>query len=211
MKIVVGVPSFDYVPADTFASLFATFSSERDKRLIYVNSRSSLVQEARFMLVKAAREAEADKILMIDSDHTFPPDTISRLLAHDKEMVGATYVRRRPPHNILGRTLEGYNFNSKLTGLQKVGLMPLGCMLIDMWLFDKVELPWFCVGFDLKRQLWTGEDFGFCTGVRQHGYDVWCDFELSREIGHVGQKTYFWADAPPDEEYVYVEDTKDEE
>ncbi len=130
----------------------------------------------------------------------FPPDGLARLLAHDKHMVGATYVRRRPQYGILGRTLDGYLFNKKMTGLQKVGLMPMGFMLVDAMLFEKVDCPWFCVGFDPNLDVWTGEDYGFCTGVRQAGYDVWCDFDLSREIGHVGQKTFYWSDAPDEDE-----------
>src|SRR5690349_9439612 len=110
MRVCVCVPSGDYICSEFMASMFAMFSSERETQLVYVNTRSSLVQEARFLLVRTALGTGADKFLFIDSDHIFPPDALSRLLKHDKDMVGATYVRRRPEYSILGRTLDGYLF-----------------------------------------------------------------------------------------------------
>lgn len=192
MKIAVAVPSGDFIHTDFLSHIFALFSSERAKQLCYINTRSSMIQQGRYMLVEAAQAAGADKILMIDSDHTFPPDGLNRLIEHDKAIVAATYSRRREPYGILGYDIDGHPIQASARGLEKVALLPLGFALIDMEVFHKVDRPWFCVGFDPVKKCWAGEDYGFCTGARQAGYDIWCDFDLSREIGHLGLKVFTW-------------------
>ncbi len=192
MKIGVCVPSMDMIHADFMSHLFALFSFERENQTIYINTRTSLVQQARYILVQTAQQAECDKMLFIDSDHIFPPDALTRLIRHGKPIIGCTYPRRREPFGLLGYRADGYEITPADHGLERVHLLPLGFMLIDMEVFDKVEIPWFCVGYDLTRDLWTSEDYGFCTGARHHGYEIWCDFELSREIGHIGQAIYSW-------------------
>ncbi len=192
MRVGVAIPSMDQVPADLLACLMALFSYEKANETIYINVRTSLIQQSRFMLVKTAMQAGCDKILMIDSDHVFPPDSLTRLLKHDKPIIGCTYPRRRHPFGLLGYQIDGYEITTANHGAAEVSLMPLGFMLVDMAVFNEVEVPWFCVGYDPVQDLWTSEDYGFCVGARQHGYEIWCDFDLSREIGHVGTAIYSW-------------------
>jgi hypothetical protein len=35
-----------------------------------------------------------------------------------------------------------------------------------------------------------GEDYAFCKKVRERGCKIWVDLDLSREIGHIGSKTF---------------------
>jgi hypothetical protein len=80
------------------AMLLATASLPRagafeKLRLSYTLASGHLLP-TRDHLAKAALAAGADKILWIDADQTFPPDTLIRLLARNLRIVGANYVRR---------------------------------------------------------------------------------------------------------------------
>jgi hypothetical protein len=61
-------------------------------------------------------------------------------------------------------------------------------MLIRMSVFDRLPKPWFnlvAVGDQLR-----GEDYHFCESARAAGIEVWCDGDLSAELGHIGQKIH---------------------
>lgn len=184
--IAVAVPSGDMVHAD-FAMRLANFCINPGARIFLINVKSSLVMVARNQCVEAARLAKATHLLFLDSDILFPADTLTRLLAHNKDIVGGLYVQRAPPHHPLGLTIDGRH-EMVATGLQKMQTMPTGCLLLKLSIFDKLPKPWFntqAVGDKIM-----GEDFYFCERATAAGFEIWCDGDLSRELGHIGQKAF---------------------
>ncbi len=121
-----------------------------------------------------------------DSDMMSPMNTIDRLLAHKKDIACATYIRRGPPFDKLGHLVEGED-PDKQTGLSELTHMPTGCSLIKTSVFDKLKKPYFRGGADEKYGKLRGEDFIFSEMVRALGYQIWCDNDLSKEIGHLYQ------------------------
>src|SRR5262249_32342936 len=106
-----------------------------------IHQRGSNYAHARNQLAGAGLQLGASHILFLDSDMTFPPDTLSRLLSHHKPIVGANYCRREE-HNpsLLGSDLP----NSPPMGvLKRMFHLPLGLMLIATSVLDKLEPPWF--------------------------------------------------------------------
>ena len=57
-------------------------------------SESSSVAKNREWLSNEAEKIGADWLLWLDSDQTFPADTLLRLLAHGLPLVGANYPQR---------------------------------------------------------------------------------------------------------------------
>lgn len=184
--VAIAVPSGDMVHAD-FAMRLATLCLNPGARAFVVNARSSLVMVGRNQCVEAARLAKATHILFLDSDIVFPANTLARLLAHNKDAVGALYVQRVPPHMPLGVTDDGKQ-EAITSGLRRMKLMPTGCLLLRSGLFDALPKPWFNTR-EVEGKI-MGEDFHFCEQLARHGIDIWCDGDLSREIGHIGQKTF---------------------
>jgi len=42
---------------------------------------------------------------------------------------------------------------------------------------------------DFRTTQWmTGEDYSFCQKARRHGYQIWCDIDLTDTIGHLGEQ-----------------------
>ncbi len=184
--VAIGIPSGDMVHAD-FAMCLATLCLNPGARTCIINAKSSLVALGRNQCAEAAKLAGATHLLFLDSDMVFPVTTLSRLLKHNKDIVGAIYSQRTPPFHPLGVTIEGSHTNVT-GGLQQMKIIPTGCLLISMKVFDKLPKPWFNTSVEGEKIL--GEDYYFCEQARKVGFEIWCDGDLSREIGHVGQKTY---------------------
>jgi hypothetical protein len=184
--VAIAIPSGDMVHAD-FAMRLATLCLNPGARACIVNAKSSLIMVGRNQCVEAARLVKATHALFLDSDIVFPADTLTRLLAHDKDIVGGLYIQRTPPHHPLGVTYEGKH-EAVTSGLRRMKIMPAGCLLLRLSIFDKLAKPWFNTRAEGEKIM--GEDYYFCERASDAGFEIWCDGDLSREIGHIGQKTF---------------------
>ncbi len=182
--VAVGLPSGDLVHAD-FAMSLAMLCMNPEPAVALVNARSSLIPVGRNQCVEAAKAMKASHLFFLDSDIVFPPDTLKRLLAHGKDIVGASYSKREPPYYPLTVTEENEHAFIK-AGLRKVKLIPTGCLLMRMNVFDALTTPYFNLAVE-GGQL-RGEDYFFCEKARASGFTVWCDGDLSMQLGHIGQQ-----------------------
>lgn len=191
MRIAIIIPSGDMVHTDfamCLTRLVATTFSAGIEAFI-INPRSSLVQKGRWNGVRQALAHDADKILFIDSDQTFPDNALIRLLSHDKKFIGATYRLRNNKIEYTARGENGERINmSHYTGLRQVASNGLGFSLIDAEVFKKIDEPWFNVSFDDGQ--WISEDESFCHAATAAGYYIEVDAVLTKEIGHIGIKNY---------------------
>lgn len=195
-KTCIGIPSNDMVHADAVACwlILQHYCLIKGLRHGIVNSKCSLIEVGRNNLVSAARQIEATHLLFLDSDMMVPPDTLARLLAHDKPIVGATYTKRRGPFDLTHRELNGGPGQIGKPGLREVSRMPTGCLLIDMSVFEKLSKPYFPVKWSEAGDC-ISEDNVFCDRAREAGFSVWLDMDLSREVQHLGQHGYRLEDA----------------
>jgi len=184
--VAIAIPSGDMVHAD-FAIRLATMCLNPGARTCIINAKSSLVALGRNQCAEAAKLAGATHMLFLDSDMVFPIDTMMRLLKHNKDIVGAVYSQRAAPFHPLGITFEGEHMHVT-QGLKRMRIIPTGCMMIKMSVFDKLPKPWFTTKIEGEKIM--GEDYYFCEQVQKAGLEVWCDGDLSREVGHIGQRVY---------------------
>ena len=126
---------------------------------------------------------------MVDSDMTFPRTALSLLLRHRCDVVGAIYTKRVPPYSVLGTAVEPHTLDGP-HNLLEMARLPTGFMLIRMTVFDRLAKPYFRFGVNETSGEIVGEDYVFCDRVRQAGFRIWCDCELSREMGHIGQQIH---------------------
>ena len=155
------------------------------------------IDEMRNVAVAKAREEKAKWLLFIDADMVVPEDTLERLLAHDKPIVGGLCRQRKTPHAmcIWKLTDEGWPAfqEPKGQGLHKCDATGAACLLISMEVFDAIDkaLPhlkdrYFLDGRQipgLKPQEQVSEDLWFCAAARAAGYTVHVDLAL--RIGHL--------------------------
>src|SRR5215471_6859892 len=96
--------------------------------------QSSIITHARDNILDAVEDLERKNVkiewcFFLDSDMIFPNDVLFHLLSHQKDIVGCTYVRRTPPYDVHGRTLEG-KMTVVDTGVMEVAALPTGCLLV---------------------------------------------------------------------------------
>ncbi|MBX3502804.1 MAG: glycosyltransferase [Alphaproteobacteria bacterium] len=186
--VAILIPSGDLLHADFALSLAAVVRCSRSARVIDImNERSSNLARSRNNLVRRALERRADWALWFDSDMTFPPDTIDRLLSHNEPIVGATYRRRNDPKgSVIGPMLpDQAGVPEDMTAM---GYLGMGCVLVSMRVFADVPEPWF--NFDETPGRETGEDRWFFERAREAGYRVLCDDWLTTQVGHIGCVTH---------------------
>src|SRR6478609_6265103 len=94
--VALGLPTFDMVHADFCMSLANMIASSRYEVVFgFCHTKATWVAHARNLIVEGAQGLKADWILWLDSDMTFPKETLLRLLQWDKDIVGATYVKKK--------------------------------------------------------------------------------------------------------------------
>lgn len=165
------------------------------------------IHQSRQELLEGAIASGATHVLWLDSDMRFPPTAFLQLLKREVPFVGINYAKRRMPPQFVGikrfprsedeqgaylETLEDS------TGLEECDILGFGVFLMEtatlVNLPDNSDNPWFMHG---KTELGAdiGEDAWFCRYMVQDilGERIFCDHDLSKECGHLGQfefKTY---------------------
>jgi hypothetical protein len=163
-----------------------------DTHVIY--DSSTILLNQRENLANQAIDINADYMLWLDSDMMFPSTTAMRMMAHDRSIVAANYMKRSVPLNSVAYEQRG-DWDNWLPLMSEEGLVSvegvgMGCMLMKTELLGQIEKPWFA--FEYKDESWHGEDFYFQEKLRSIGHEIFIDMNLSRQIRHVGQ----WAFGP---------------
>lgn len=203
IKVVIGVPVADNdamraLTAQAIGGAIIGAHKAGVDVIDMVLRRSCDIVSNRTWLVNYALQSGATHLLMVDADMLFPMDTIPKLLAHGKEVVGVKYKKREFPVRWLHKrssVLEGTEEPTETPFV--VDYVGTGLMLIDLSIFEKLGKPknegerptaWFSFGRDSQGALVMGEDVWFCNVVRDAGYQVWVDPTI--QVGHIGEYIY---------------------
>lgn len=173
------------------------------KELHIVNVGGSMLPEVRHRLVAEAMKWEATHMLFLDADMVFPAWAANQLLMRGVPIVGANYPRRSfppIPTAYVGERGKGDKLYTEPgdTALVEVKHVGTGLLLIDMRVFDYLDqkaiergekhaLPFFQFSVAPDGAGMIGEDVYFCEKCKSNGLPVYCDQELSQEVGHVGE------------------------
>jgi hypothetical protein len=177
-------------PETGFFMSFMALQEWRTKNLPDVRFDAHLVHgaridEAREELAAMALGSYADWLFWLDDDHTFPPDALGRLLAHNLPIVGCNARKRRYPDKIESSARRFVNgrlkgLEPKKEGIEPVDLLGFGVTLVSAEVFRKMPRPWFKWGPH-------GEDGYFCEQAIKAGFTPHVDHALSREVGHIAE------------------------
>lgn len=213
VRVSVCIPSHDKVDAN-FAFDLAKLMGFTSNRAVSQDAISGLaihtvagtyVHSARQTLALVALSEGADYILWLDADMRFPKDTLLRLLARNEDVVGINYSTRGvPPSYVAIKQLGVEEGEASLrcpttpesTGLEEVAALGFGAVLIRREVFEALHDPqgplgpWFSFQWVPQRKQMMGEDVYFCKLVREAGFKVYVDHDLSKECAHIGQLEY---------------------
>lgn len=158
-------------------------------------------------------DADADELVMIDTDVCWDAYGLEKLLSHDVDLVAAPYPKRENPIKFMFRSAVddgGELMGDPQTGLVEVWGMPAGFMRMRRGMLEKMvdhyraELgiydpmvpgeecvrifdPYFYTGSDGRRRA-LGEDYAFCQRWRDIGGKVWMD--VSIPMAHIGTEAF---------------------
>ena len=187
MRLMVAVPTVDYVPADFVKSL-AKLSLRLGRKRVPADVEivgGTLVYIARNRLALRAIRDEYTHVLWLDSDMTFSDRIVEDLLFCGKDMVCGAFVSRRPPYGPCVYT--DITDPANMKKVENFGTEPFrvdGCgfaaVLTSVSLLDAVQSN-FGTCFQPTEQY--GEDLAFCDRVKQLGREIWC--EPTVRPGHI--------------------------
>lgn len=130
------------------------------------------------------RELEGEWLFLMDDDHRFDPDLLIKLLDHELDVVVPITSKKFPPYEPVLYEADGSFVD--LTG--KSGLIEIGAcgkpgMLIRKHVLDAIPDPW-CENKDTEQ---GAEDMDFCDKIREAGFQIFADLDLS--LGHMAPYT----------------------
>ena len=191
-KVALGIAYYRSMSMPTFNSLWRVARYYRGK-LDVLTEGSCYVHWNREELAEKALKGDYTHLWFVDTDVTFPPDTLDRLLAHNVEIVGGYYPGRvqngafdtlkiikdgvitpfpPPLPDKLFHSVDGYELVT----------IPTGCMLIRLDVLKKLNPPYF------RCERPVGEDVFFCAWLHNADVKIWCDPTI--KVGHWGEKLY---------------------
>jgi len=138
----------------------------------------------RNLSVLEAKKHSATKILFLDADMEHPSDIAFSLARHKLPIVAGVYYHQSPPHFPVLYKLTNDEKRDKYTHfvqypkyeLFEVDMTGCGCLLVDMKVFDDIEMPY----FDYRSSRDDGvkditEDVIFFEKAKAKGYKVMID------------------------------------
>ena len=191
-KVIIGIPSArGWTPSfGAVAMAMVAHTIAQGNISVYpAIVQGCYISEGRNHLVRIALEAGAHYILFLDDDMTFPIETLVSFLRHDKDIIGAVYNMRTPPHRTAGYPLDP-DAGFPREGLLKMKHIPTGIMLVKTEVFKRIKGPWFKYQWrddeisDMNKDGMIGEDVLFCKRARHAGYEIWADFDISYQVCH---------------------------
>lgn len=145
------------------------------------------------MLCDAVKKG-CDHALMIDTDQTFPSNTLYRMLHWQRPLVACNIPVKTIPSLPTARNFNPEHVGGDVVysdpdkhGLEEVWRVGTGIMLVDLDFLKKQPRPWFNARWEGNRRV--GEDWSFCEVFEKAGIKPAIDHDLSREVGHRGTFT----------------------
>ena len=186
MRLLVAVPTTDYIHADFVKSL-AKLQQELGRNHVNYDVEilsGTLVYIARTRLANKAINEKYTHVLWLDSDMVFDEHVLDDLMDCGKEMVCGAFVSRRPPY---GPCIYKSIKQNKIEKVTEFGTKPFrvdGCgfatVLTTVDLLQAVTQKF---GTTFQPTDYYGEDLAFCWRVKQIGREIWCD--PSVRPGHI--------------------------
>ena len=212
-KVMIAIPCMDQVPTPFMQSM-AMLAKPGEHSFALASRTGSLIYNSRNDLALQAITTGFDWVFWLDSDMTFQPDILARMMktAEEKniDFLSGLYFRRVQPYTPVAfdhlevnedGDCEWSNIEEIPEELFEVSGCGFGCVLIKTSVLDAVREKYADMFMPVAHM---GEDLSFCWRARQCGFRIWMDPSI--ELGHVGysvinRKFYeFYSSVPEREE-----------
>jgi hypothetical protein len=193
VKVMVAIPTAEMARKANFYDFLNIL--EKPEGSMQISSHAQSPAKGRNMMIEQALIQGCTHIFFVDDDIILNPATLKNLLKHDVDIVTGVYCSRSFPHHpyLFHIAHEDGSCDGMIPGDEQSGLVeivnaPLGCVLIKMEVFKKLESPWITLG-ELKKDEWC-DDFSFFNRVRKAGFKIHADLDVC--VGHQASVTVFY-------------------
>ncbi len=192
-KILIAIPTAKNIESETFKSIYDLIvpdGYETELQFFY----GYRVDQIRNLIADWAIRG-FDYLFSVDSDMVFGPDTLLKLLNHDKDVVTGVYRQRREEQvlelyesSIYGGVSHISWDSLKSQGLVEIAACGFGCALVKSEVFRRVGYPQFEYHVALDHNQTVSEDIDFCSKARNLGFKIYADTSILCK--HLGSRTY---------------------
>jgi len=195
VKVCVAVPHGGTVKGRLLTDLLAALCSVQGQiGLVLAEVEGTLGPRNRWLAGQQAIQTQCDYLWLVDNDMAIPADALPRLLARQKDLIGADYSYRRLPLQSTVKLLNGAGeivvadrttFPNRPFICHAIGS---GCKLIKVSALTRIPQPWFALAWGPDGDLTKTDDVWFCEQAKTVGIETWCDPTI--DVGHIGDFTY---------------------
>lgn len=205
LKVVIGIPSGQYWNAKfgvDLVNLISYFSCHKvagysQQSLQVVNVRSSILPKNRMEIAKKALELQADYVLFLDTDHTFPKEMLHRMIGWQKPILAVNCVTKTIPAMPTARlrstrmkTGDVVFSDAESSGVEQVWRVGTGVMLVETAVLAAVGFGAWEMKYLPEEETYQGEDWSFCAACEELGIPIYIDHDVSQAVGHEGGLVY---------------------
>ena len=194
-KILIAIPTAKNIEPATFKAIYDLIvpkGYETAFQFFYGYN----VDQVRNLIADWIVKGDWDYLFAIDYDISFPPDTLVKLLSHDKDIVSGVYIQRFHDRHVIEiferNQSGGYNHipwdNIKNKGLVEIGACGFGCVLIKKQVMVDIGYPQFKYHSALNHNETFSEDLDFARKSYDKGFKLWCDTSITCE--HTGSHVF---------------------
>jgi len=193
-RILIAIPTARNIEAETFKSIYDLEIPEGYTATFQYFYGYNVDQVRNLIADWVVRGF--DYLFSVDSDIAFPPDTLKKLLAHDKDMVSGLYIQRKPGQHIL----EVYEHNGRGgssnipyekivgRGLVEIAGCGFGCVLVKAEVMRAIPYPHFVYHSAIDHKDTISEDVDFCRKVLAKNFKIWADTTV--QCRHIGSAEF---------------------
>lgn len=206
IKVAICTPTSGRVEAVYTMSLVRTvlhflqtpiLGREKEERAVITQMQCGAnIGANRDNMVDKALSEDCSHVLFVDDDMGFNPECLGIMLARQMPVLLANYRKKTPPGHftavednpaIAGMTIQ--------TTLNSTSLVPclfggFGFCLIETEVLRAIPKPRFLMKWLPEIQTYTTEDVPFFEAVKEAGFPIYVDQEVSKRVWHVGSFGY---------------------
>jgi len=194
-RILIAIPSNKLIEAETFKSIYDLVVPE-GYETVFQYFWGYQVEQVRNLIAHWTVQNGFDYLFAVDSDISFPPDTLAKLLSHDKDIVSGVYIQRIPGTHtieIMRANQFGGVTHVDWNTIKGQGLVPIdgcgfGCALVKAEVFKGMPYPQYVYKSAIDHKDTISEDVFFCMRARENGFTLWCDTSVICD--HTGSYTF---------------------
>ena len=205
-KILVAVPTFETIYADTYKSIWDLDKGGHE--VLFDSVRGYDVATARNRIAQKAIDLNTDYVLSVDNDVVLQKDALMLLLENGEDVCLGYYAHRNNDNRYNGRTcicklkdehgneyyhypLESEYTVTEMADMARSGMSKIivhgggmGCSLIKTDVFRRLSYPWYdWVNYGDANRGMLSEDLYFCALCRNSGIQIHADVRVG--CGHM--------------------------